>query len=117
MKKGINQRLAAALAVATLAAQSGAVLAGMVDETMVRAGSEEVRSVRVQFARSEMATPEGRAALQQRIEHAARAVCGPLGAREAGGLYMARRNHQCYSDAVDSALSQIEAGELASISG
>lgn len=117
MKTLMNGRLATILAVATLAAQSGAALAGGVDETMVRAGSEEARSVRVQFTRSEMATAEGRAALQHRIERAAKTVCGPLGAREAGGLYLAARNHECYSNAVDSALSQIEARELASSNG
>lgn len=117
MKTRVNASLASVVAAAVLAAQSGAALAGRVDETMVRAGSEEVRSVRVQFRQSEMATAEGRAALQHRIERAAKDVCGPLGAREAGGLRLAVRNHQCYTNAIDSALSQIEAGELASNNG
>ena len=112
MKKRMNI-LGTVLAGGILAALSGTVMGDSVDETMVRAGAEEVRSLRVHFIRSEMATAEGMAGLQHRIERAAKEVCGPLGAREAGGLRLAARNYQCYKNAVGSALSQIHAGNLA----
>ena len=79
MSKPVKGTLASMLAVAVLAAQSGTVLAGIVDETTVRAGAEKARSVRIQFTRSELASIEGRAALQHQIERAAKHVCGPLG--------------------------------------
>ena len=112
MKKRMNI-LGTVLAGGILAALSGTVMGDSVDETMVRAGAEEVRSLRVHFIRSEMATAEGMAGLQHRIERAAKEVCGPLGARDAGGLRLAARNYQCYKNAVGSALSQIQAGNLA----
>lgn len=113
MKKPMKGTLASVLILAALAAQSGTVLAGIVDETTVRAGAEEARTMRIQFTRSELASIEGRAALQHRIERAAKYVCGPLGAREAGGLRLAARNRQCYTNAVDSALSQLQFEKLA----
>jgi UrcA family protein len=91
------------------------VLAGVVDETKVLAGAEETRSVRIQFTRSALASVEERAALQHRIERAAKHVCGPLGAREAGGLRLAARNRQCFTNAVESALSQLEVEKLAAL--
>lgn len=115
MRKPVRGTLVSMLAAAVFAVHSGTVLAGGVDETTVRAGLEEARSVRIQFTRSELAGIEGRAALQHRIERAAKYVCGPLGAREAGGLRLAARNHQCYTNAVQSALSQLEVEKLAVI--
>lgn len=75
----------------------------------------ETQSVSVAYIGSDLNTDEGRAGLYNKIKRAARQVCGPTGAREAGGVRYASRNRQCYEDAMEAALSQVETGQLASL--
>jgi UrcA family protein len=91
---------------------SGAA-AGQLEETYVQPDTAEVRSVRVQYLSGDITTDEGRVDLQRRISIAAKSVCGPLGARAAGGLRMASRNKRCYDEAVQAALSQIGHRQIA----
>ena len=83
------------------------VTAGQLEEMYIQSDAAKVRSVRVQYLSSDIATDEGRADLQRRISRAAKYVCGPLSPRAAGGLRMASRNKRCYDETVQAAASQI----------
>jgi UrcA family protein len=87
--------------------------AGTVDETLVQ--GEAVQSKSVTFARAELRSEEGLATVERRVRQAAKAVCGPIGYKQAGGLSRAAKNRACFDEAVDSAMSQIGADQLASI--
>ena len=100
--------------VAGLASASAA--ADGMEETFVHPDAAEVKTVRVQYLSTELATEEGRAALQRRIASAAREVCGPSSLHEAGSLKLATRNRECYRDSLAAANSQIESGQYAAAS-
>ena len=71
-----------------------------------------VQSISIPYAQAELSTDEGRASLYSKIRRAARSVCGPTGAREAGGLSLMSRNRKCYEEAVSAAVSQVGTGQL-----
>jgi len=46
--------------------------------------------------------------LYQRLQTAARQICGSRDARTAGSLHQSRLNQQCYVEALDSAVNEID---------
>tara|TARA_R110001592_G_scaffold363396_1_gene687576 strand:- start:40 stop:393 length:354 start_codon:yes stop_codon:yes gene_type:complete len=112
MKNAIfnNTVTAAALSVAVLlSSQAGA--AETQGQTLP-SRHIETQSINIAYQGSDLASDEGRAKLYSKIKRAAKAVCGPTGARDAGGLSIASRNRQCYETAMEAAVSQVEAGQL-----
>jgi UrcA family protein len=107
--------------VATAAAFSLAVLISSqagAEEMQEQALSDrtiETQSISIAYNSSDLATDEGRANLYGKIKRAAKAVCGPTGSREAGGLSLASRNRECYQSAMEAALSQVDTGQLVSL--
>jgi len=107
--------------VATAAAFSLAVLLSSqagAEEIQEQAFSDrmiETQSISIAYNGSDLATDEGRANLYGKIKRAAKAVCGPSGSREAGGLSLASRNRECYQSAMEAALSQVDTGQLVSL--
>ena len=73
-------------------------------------------SVSINYAESDLATAEGRAALQARIKRAAEKVCGPTGYREAGSLTAASHNRQCVEAGLEAAVNQLDSGQVAALS-
>ena len=69
----------------------------------------------MQYVSTELATTEGREALQTRLERAAKKVCGPINVRDAGSLRNMSRNKQCYDQALQAAASQIGFDQVAAI--
>ena len=87
--------------------------AGEIEETLAHPLSIETQTVTVEYDQMELATEEGREAVEFRISKAAREVCGPSSVKEAGDLEFATRNRQCYRDAVSAAHSQLETAAAA----
>jgi UrcA family protein len=83
-----------------------------IEETQVLGQHVVVRSVRLQYSASQLATEEGRMQLQHRIRRAARKVCGRV---ERGNLHEAPRISQCYKEAQQVAMSQIGLDQVAVI--
>ncbi|MFV8818913.1 UrcA family protein [Haliea sp. E17] len=81
------------------------------DETTVRASN--VPSEKVSYKRSELTTSEGRARVEQRIRRAAEDVCGHSDYRRSGSLHVSAKREECYDRAVDAAMSQIGADQVA----
>lgn len=106
----IKSILSAAVLAVTAGISSGAAA---MDETLVEAS--QVPSKTVSFSPSELATVEGRAAVEHRVREAAEDVCGPMDYHRAGGLSGVADSKQCYKQAVAAAMSQIDAGQVASI--
>lgn len=69
----------------------------------------------VSFYRSELATTEGRATVERRIERAAEQVCGSLDYREVGSLSRVARNKACYDGALAQAMSTVSVNSVARI--
>lgn len=97
--------LAAALSMDTLAVP--------MEETQVTIDSVGVATIRVPYVRSELATEEGRQQLHNRLARAAKKVCGPTSARQAGGLRIASRNKRCYDESLQIAIGQVEQSQVA----
>ena len=89
------------------------VSAGALSETVVQ--GDVLPSQSVSFYRSELATTEGRAAVERRIERAAEQVCGSLDLREVGSLSRVARNKECYDGAVTQAISAVSGNNVARI--
>lgn len=85
-----------------------------VGETLVQ--GESVHSQAVSFSRAELATEEGRSAVEHRVREAAEDVCGPMDYHRAGGLAGVVESKECYNNAVAQAMSQIDATQVASVS-
>lgn len=101
------------LSAAALAVSLGTIMtakAEQVNETFVQAPAVEARSV--YFSQAEMATEDGRSAVEQRIRKAAEAVCGPID-YEAGSLSRYADRKECYHQAVAQAMSQVSADQVA----
>lgn len=108
MKNDTLKKIISATVFSLIAGYSASgVAAGQLEEMYIQSDTAKVRSVRVQYLSSDIATDEGRADLQRRISRAAKYVCGPLSSHAAGGLRMASRNKRCYDEAVQAAESQI----------
>ena len=115
MKNSIFNNVASAAAFSLavlLSSQAGA------EEIQEQAFSDrmiETQSISIAYNDSDLATDEGRANLYGKIKRAAKAVCGPTGSREAGGLSLASRNRECYQSAMEAALSQVDTVQLVSL--
>lgn len=77
--------------------------------------NDRVQSIKIQYARGELATDNGLEVLYGKIKRAAEEICGPTGLREAGGLTNATRNRKCYDDAMSAAISQVGADRMAGL--
>lgn len=73
-------------------------------------------SLRVSYVQADLATAEGRAAVQARIRQAAEQVCGPTGYREAGSPALASHNRQCVAQATAEAMEQLADTQVATLS-
>lgn len=113
MKAIAIKSILSAAALAVTAGISINASADQVNETLVEASA--VPSKTVLFDPSELATVEGRAAVEHRIREAAEDVCGPMDYHRAGGLAGVADSKACYNQAVAQAMSQIDAGQVASI--
>ena len=105
--------LSAAAVIAVTAGLSFNAAAESMDETLVEASAVPTKTVT--FTRSELATEEGRAAVEARIRDAAEDVCGPMDYHRAGGLAGVADSRECLDGAVAAAMSQIGAGQVAAI--
>ena len=83
------------------------------EAAMPEAGSD-IRTVRIQYAPTELSTDSGRANLYARIRDAAREVCGPVGHLQAGSLAMASRNRKCAEQAVSDAMARVSHAQMVS---
>ena len=82
-----------------------------VSETVIHGSA--LHSQSVSYSKAELQTSDGRAVLERKIERAAEQVCGPQGLYEAGSLSRAAKNRDCFDQAVNDAMSQIGADQLA----
>lgn len=89
--------------------------AEQIQEQSFSAKMGETQSISIAYGSGDLATDEGRANLYGKIKRAAKEVCGPTGARDAGSLSLASRNRKCIDAAMDAAASQIETRQLASL--
>ena len=109
-----NQAIKTILSVAAMTAVvTNNAAAATVGETLVK--GQALPEQRVSFHRSQLATKEGRAVIERRIERAAESVCGSQDFREVGSLSIVARNRECYDGAVAQAMSQVSAQSVASI--
>lgn len=104
------------LAALTFAALSlGALQAHADDYSETLVTSEGVRTQAVSVADLDLQSAGDRERLYHRLSNAAREVCGPADHRVTGHLGAAADNQACYRRALDEALSQVNAGQVASI--
>jgi UrcA family protein len=95
---------------------AGQASAEAIQDQSLSAQYIETQSISIPYTAGDLATNEGRADLYREIKRAAKRVCGPTGAREAGGLKLAARNRQCLENTLATAIGQVETGQLASLS-
>ena len=103
----------AATALGVVLGVSAGASADTMDSTVVHASALPTEVVT--YKRSELATDEGRAAVERRLRHAAEGVCGSTDLRIAGSLSAVADRQQCAKQAVDRAMSQIGADQVATI--
>lgn len=113
MKHIAKKSMLSVAALSLAAGLSTPAAAGALDETFVQGAAVATRTV--SYDRAELASAEGRARLERRIENAAEAVCGSTDYREAGGLSIASKNKSCIAQAIDAAMSQVGADRVATI--
>ena len=113
MMNQVSKKMAAAAAMGLAAFVSFQASAGEFEETYVEGRKLDADYIRIQYSSDALANAAGREELMARIEHAASAVCGPADLREAGSLKLANRNRDCFESAVDDALTQVDAGQVA----
>lgn len=113
MKAIAIKSILSAAALAVTAGISVNAAAGQMDETLVEA--KGVPSATVSFYRAELGTAEGRAKVEREIRNAAEEVCGSRDVRIAGSIAVAARNEACYEDALAQGMSQLSAGQVATI--
>lgn len=115
MKTRMIKTLICATAVTLAGSITAGAVAGPLEETQVTVDADGASTLRVPYVASELATDEGRQEIYQRISRAARQVCGPSNAHAAGGLRIAAQNQRCYEEAVDIAVGQLGASQVASV--
>ncbi|RLQ22073.1 UrcA family protein [Seongchinamella sediminis] len=108
-----NKSILSVAALTLAAGLSSQAVAGAIDETLVHGAAVATKTVT--YDRAELATADGRARVERRIENAAAAVCGSTGFREAGSLAIASKNKACIAQATASAMSQVGADRVAAI--
>ncbi len=110
-----NTAIKSILSVAALTLTAGLstnAAAESIDETLVH-GAQPSKTVT--YDRAELATAEGRARVERRIEVAAESICGSTDYREVGNLSLVSKNKACFDQAVDSAMSKLGADQVAAI--
>jgi UrcA family protein len=112
MNRLVAKSTLAATALAVSLGTVTAARAGQLDETVIH--EKSAVSATVTFSRADLATADGRELLERRIRRAAEKVCGPLSYRDAGSLGILAERRECYNRAVDQAMSEVAAGQLAS---
>ena len=115
MKSLIFNNVAAAATFSLAVLLSTQAGAEELQEQALSARMIETQSISIAYHASDLATDEGRADLYGKIKRAAKAVCGPTGARDAGGLSLASRNRECYDSAIEAALSQVDTGQMVTL--
>ena len=113
MKNIAIKSILSVAAMTLTAGLSSQAAAGAMDETFVQGGAVPTKVVT--YDRGELATAQGRARVERRIENAAESVCGPTDFREAGSLTVASKNRSCVDQAVESAMSKVGADQVATI--
>jgi UrcA family protein len=112
---GLNTALTAAAFSLALSAASQAS-AGQANGDFATSEDDGTQSIRIEYARAQLATDDGLDMLYRKIKRAAAEICGPRGLREAGGLSNASRNRKCYEEAVGAAVSQVGSTRMAGLS-
>jgi UrcA family protein len=112
MNKARVIKQVAGFAVVAAAMSSLNAGAGTYSETVVR--SKAVRTETVSFADLDLTSAQGQESLYQRLRNAARGVCGSTDPRITGSLGLAADNRECFERALNDALSQVNAGQVAS---
>ncbi|WP_116367523.1 UrcA family protein [Parahaliea mediterranea] len=106
---GKHWAMACAAAMTLLAGQAQA---DNYSETLVQ--SKAARTQTVNFDDLDLSSSKGQQSLYYRISAAARNVCGSGDYRITGHLGSAADNEACYKRAVNDAMSQVNAGQVAS---
>ena len=117
MKTIVNSSVLTAAALSLAVSLSNQAMAERAPEIAILEAGVIVQTVSIPYSQAELATDGGRDTLYSKIRNAAQEVCGPTGLRETGSLSISVRNRKCYQEAVDAAVSQVESGQVASISG
>ena len=115
MKSTSSKNVVAATAFSLGILLAGQASAEAIQDQTLSTQYLETQSISIPYTAGDLATIEGRADLYREIKRAAKRVCGPTGAREAGGLKLASRNRQCVENTVATAIGQVETGQLASL--
>ena len=115
MKNSIFNNVVTVAAFSFAVLLSGQASAEEIQEQALSSGVIETHSISIPYDSRDLATDSGRAKLYGKIKRAAKEVCGPTGMREAGNLSIASRNRQCHESAMEAAVSQVETGQLASL--
>jgi UrcA family protein len=98
----------------TVAAGVSAVAnAGDYGETLVTTTAEGLRTTSISYADLDLNTADAREALEFRLSHAARKVCGSPYRSDVSSLAQAVENKQCANNAVAAAMRDISAGDVA----
>ncbi len=111
-----NTAIKTILSVAALTLTAGMSVhssAETLDETLVQ--GKAVPAETVTFKQSELATVDGRAAVEKRVREAAENVCGPSDYRIAGSLSRVVKNKECQNAAVAQAMAEINSESVAAI--
>ncbi|MEM1144199.1 MAG: UrcA family protein [Pseudomonadota bacterium] len=96
------------------AASLTAITASAGDVTKVTAKTPAVdQQITVDYSDLDLTSPKAQEVLHSRISQAAKKVCGPQFARQAGGVSLAARNRACYDEAFSGAISQVNAAVVA----
>lgn len=111
-----NLRFLAALTSGLLLTTAVAVNAGGMSETRVETRAAQYHTEQVSLADLDLASAEGQEVLHNRLQRAARRVCGSVELRIAGSARQMGKNQACYEDALAAAVKQVSAGQVADIS-
>ena len=115
MKTFLLNSVVTAAAFSLALGASSQVNAEQFSDDFMNSGNDGTQSIKIQYARGELATDGGLDVLHGKIKRAAAEICGPTGLREAGGLTNASRNRKCYDDALSAAVSQLGSDGMASL--
>jgi UrcA family protein len=97
----------------TLGVAIGAALISLNSVAMIEENESDV--VKVSYSSQELSNTEGRKALYQRLDKAARQACGSMQVSNAGSLHQAGKNQRCYKKAIERAVADIGDGALAEL--
>jgi UrcA family protein len=115
MKTNTISKVLCGAVFAISAGLSMAVSAGNYSETVVTTSAEGLRTTTVSYADLDLASTQGKEALEHRVSKAAREVCGSSHFREAGSVSRAVENKSCYENAMAQAMKKVSSPQVASI--